>query len=90
MTDQVKTPDQNSRRKAWFRLRGCMKDIFAELGGGEAFLRQEREEFNRGMERREALIGRAMQESRNSRDCARSAVEFPVSLSLPATPNPEC
>ena len=31
-----------------------------ELGGGEAFLRQEREEFNRGMERREALSAEAM------------------------------
>ena len=60
ITDQNKPADKNSRQAAWLRLRGCMKDIFAELDGGEAFLRQEREEFNRGMERREALSAEAM------------------------------
>jgi hypothetical protein len=60
MTDQNKPADKNSQREAWLRLRGCMKDIFAELGGGEAHLRQEREEFNRGMERREALIAEVL------------------------------
>ncbi|MGH9530588.1 MAG: hypothetical protein ACRD2S_11805 [Terriglobales bacterium] len=29
----------------WIRLRGAMKDIFAELGGGEKYLRGERESF---------------------------------------------
>jgi hypothetical protein len=29
----------------WLRLRGALKDIFAELGGGEAYLRAEREKF---------------------------------------------
>ena len=60
MTDQNKPADKNSRQEAWLRLRGCMKGLFAELGGGETYLRQEREEFNRGTERREALIAEAI------------------------------
>jgi hypothetical protein len=31
---------------AWDRLRGALKDVFAELGGGEAYLRGERNSFN--------------------------------------------
>jgi hypothetical protein len=27
---------------SWNRLRGILKDVFAELGGGEAYLRAER------------------------------------------------
>ncbi len=30
---------------AWSRLRGALKDVFAELGGGEAYLRRERSNF---------------------------------------------
>lgn len=30
----------------WNRLRGALKDIFAEAGGGENYLRKEREQFN--------------------------------------------
>jgi hypothetical protein len=37
----------------WLRLRGIAKDIFACLGGGEAFLRQERTEFDAAMKERE-------------------------------------
>ena len=33
------------RQQAWNRLRGAMKDIFAEYGGGEAYLRAERASF---------------------------------------------
>jgi hypothetical protein len=33
------------RQEAWNRLRGSMKDIFAELGGGENYLRNERANF---------------------------------------------
>ncbi len=33
------------REDPWIRLRGALKDIFAELGGGEAYLRAERENF---------------------------------------------
>jgi hypothetical protein len=29
----------------WVRLRGALKDAFAELGGGEQYLRAEREKF---------------------------------------------
>ena|SRR5271166_2324820 len=38
---------------AWERLRGALKDVFAELGGGEAYLRAERASFNQAMDRRE-------------------------------------
>jgi hypothetical protein len=30
---------------AWTRLRGALKDVFAELGGGEAYLRRQRDHF---------------------------------------------
>jgi len=31
---------------SWNRLRGALKDVFAELGGGEAYLRAERSSFH--------------------------------------------
>lgn len=31
-----------SRQAAWEKLRGALKDVFAEYGGGEAYLRAER------------------------------------------------
>ena len=34
-----------SRQEAWNRLRGALKDVFAEYGGGEAYLRAERISF---------------------------------------------
>ena len=38
--------DQGSdRQDAWNRLRGALKDVFAELGGGENYLRNERANF---------------------------------------------
>jgi hypothetical protein len=33
------------RQGAWNRLRGALKDVFAEYGGGEAYLRAERASF---------------------------------------------
>ena len=33
------------RQNAWNRLRGALKDVFAELGGGENYLRNERANF---------------------------------------------
>lgn len=30
---------------AWIRLRGALKDVLTELGGGEAYLRAERNQF---------------------------------------------
>jgi hypothetical protein len=40
------------RRDAWGELRGALKEVFAELGGGENFLREERESFYGPKERR--------------------------------------
>jgi hypothetical protein len=47
MTDENKPANRNreSRQEAWLRLRGMLKDVFAEEGGGEAYLRKEREGF---------------------------------------------
>jgi hypothetical protein len=43
--DKKQDNDQLARQEAWNRLRGSMKDIFAELGGGETYLRNERANF---------------------------------------------
>ena len=37
-------------KDAWSRLGGVMKDVFQELGGGEAYLRSERENFEASKE----------------------------------------
>ena len=37
-----KGPD---RHEAWTRLRGALKEVFSELGGGENYLRNERTNF---------------------------------------------
>lgn len=34
-----------SGENPWLRLRGALRDVFAELGGGEAYLRAERNNF---------------------------------------------
>ena len=62
MTAENETVDrkQDERQEAWLRLRGASKDVYAEYGGGEAYLRNERQEFNEAMERREALIDAAL------------------------------
>lgn len=44
--------------EAFMALRGIGKEVFVSLGGGEAFLRREREEFSRAMENRETESGR--------------------------------
>jgi hypothetical protein len=36
---------KEDRQNAWKRLRGALKDVFAELGGGENYLRNERANF---------------------------------------------
>ncbi len=41
-----------SRQDAWNRLRGALKDVFAEYGGGEAYLRAERAYFRDADERK--------------------------------------
>jgi len=38
-------PESSSREDPWGRLRGALKDVFAELGGGEQYLRAERDKF---------------------------------------------
>lgn len=37
---------------AWSRLRGALKEVFAELGGGEAYLQDERSKFYAAGERK--------------------------------------
>lgn len=51
--------ERNIRQQARLRLRGALRDVYAEYGGGEAYLRREREIFNHDMERREAQIEEA-------------------------------
>jgi hypothetical protein len=43
--DRKQDDNRLSRLEAWNRLRGSMKDVFAEYGGGEAYLRAERASF---------------------------------------------
>ena len=43
LSDQGDQPDTDA--DAWSRLRGALKEVFAELGGGEAYLRAERGKF---------------------------------------------
>jgi hypothetical protein len=43
--DQGKDSKTLDRQDAWNRLRGALKDVFAELGGGENYLRNERANF---------------------------------------------
>lgn len=35
-----------TRKDAWERLRGALKDVYAEFGGGEVYLRKERARFD--------------------------------------------
>ncbi|MGA8503140.1 MAG: hypothetical protein WB683_16410 [Candidatus Sulfotelmatobacter sp.] len=43
--DKREISKEEDRRDAWNRLRGALKDVFAELGGGENYLRNERANF---------------------------------------------
>jgi hypothetical protein len=38
-------PSDPQKHDPWIRLRGALKDIFTGMGGGEAYLRAERENF---------------------------------------------
>jgi hypothetical protein len=38
-------PSSPHEHDSWKRLRGALKGVFAELGGGEAYLRDERKNF---------------------------------------------
>lgn len=46
--DEEKNTKALDRQDAWNRLRGALKDVFAEYGGGEAYLRAERATFRDG------------------------------------------
>jgi hypothetical protein len=41
----VQTKPSSPKDDSWARLRGVLKDVFAELGGGEQYLRSERDNF---------------------------------------------
>jgi len=41
----LESQSESDTQNAWERLRGALKDVYAELGGGEAYLRGEREAF---------------------------------------------
>jgi hypothetical protein len=44
--DRQRNEDRRpDRQDAWNRLRGALEDVFAELGGGENYLRNERTNF---------------------------------------------
>jgi hypothetical protein len=43
-TDEI-LEDAKEPEDSWNRLRGILKEVFAELGGGEAYLRAERGKF---------------------------------------------
>ncbi|MGC2447670.1 MAG: hypothetical protein WA477_08495 [Candidatus Sulfotelmatobacter sp.] len=43
--EEKKDDKVGDRQDAWNRLRGALKDVFAELGGGENYLRNERANF---------------------------------------------
>jgi hypothetical protein len=38
-------PHSAPKEDPWMRLRGALKEVYAEAGGGEAYLRAERESF---------------------------------------------
>jgi len=38
-------PSAYAQQEAWQQLRGALKDVYAEFGGGEAYLRAERKAF---------------------------------------------
>ena len=44
--DTQPAPADKKEESAWAGLRGSLKDVFAESGGGEAYLRAEREDFH--------------------------------------------
>jgi hypothetical protein len=42
----IDTKPASPKEDPWARLRGALKDVFTELGGGEQYLRSERENFH--------------------------------------------
>ncbi len=41
----INTKPSSPRENPWARLRGVLRDVFTELGGGEQYLRAERDNF---------------------------------------------
>ena len=41
----IDTKPSSPKEDPWVRLRGALRDVFAELGGGEQYLRAERDNF---------------------------------------------
>src|SRR5215471_12252614 len=54
--DERKERKTLDRQDAWNRLRGALKDVFAEYGGGEAYLRAERASLRDGDDRKGAAF----------------------------------
>jgi len=46
-TQRDSVTDANSARSAFYASRGIVKDVFGAVGGGETFIRSEREQFSR-------------------------------------------
>ena len=42
----------STKQDSWAALRGTLKGVFADLGGGESYLRKERDSFNISRERK--------------------------------------
>jgi hypothetical protein len=45
LTDEAGQTSSESAESLFLQLRGIGKDVFQSLGGGEAFIRKEREQF---------------------------------------------
>lgn len=61
--DQPKQRGEISHQEAWESLRGVLEEVYAEFGGGEAYLRSERENFYDGGQ--DPLNGRVQPEESN-------------------------
>jgi len=46
----IDASDRPQKEEAWSRLRGALREIFVEAGSGEAYLRNERDQFFRSRE----------------------------------------
>lgn len=66
--DAIKDDQKRCALDPWNALRGSLKEVYAEYCGGEAYLKREREEFNRAMKAREQEIERVREESRRRRN----------------------
>ncbi len=56
ITYEISADENAPARNPLWGLRGIAKDIFRQLGGGENFIRREREELSAALERRQVLM----------------------------------